>query len=358
MSGIPEHLKFDCSITVADLVRQFDLLLLAGHPDVLLTHISTPQTAVSGSFITVYEDKFAACLPVQEAFICLTNTNIGETIRQNYPEATVLVCEKPRQKSARILTQFFPTHGRVNLSGQDTASVDRSSFVHPDAVIGPYAVIGPDCHIGPNVIIGAHAVLECNVHLAENCRIEAHCWLAYTVVGASAKFGQNSVVGKRGFGFDGQGAEAQFIPHLGRVIIGEGCDIGSGVTIDRGVIADTCIGSYVMIDNLVHIAHNAFIGDNTIILGQAGIAGSVTIERNCVIGGQVGIADHVHLCEGVTVASKSGVTKDINKPGIYVGFPAEPARSFWAQKAALRRFGNLAKKGGWPAAKSRGNDKK
>ena len=81
------------------------------------------------------------------------------------------------------------------------------------------------------------------------------------MVGDSVKLGPNSVVGKRGFGFDGQGSDVQLIPHLGRVLIGEGCDIGSCVSIDRGVIDDTCIGSYVMIDNLVHIAHNAVSSD-------------------------------------------------------------------------------------------------
>ncbi|GIR77472.1 MAG: hypothetical protein CM15mP80_00970 [Alphaproteobacteria bacterium] len=77
---------------------------------------------------------------------------------------------------------------------------------------------------------------------------------------------------------------------------------------------------------------------------QVGIAGSVTVEANCVIGGQAGIADHVYLCEGVIVASKSGVTKNIFQPGTYAGFPAEPARGFWAQQAALRRLINKAKK--------------
>ena len=344
MSKIPEHLKFGRSITVADLISQFDLCLLAGSPDVSVFHVSTPKTAVSGSFLSIYEFEAAAGLPVGEAFICLTTNDIAETIKQNHPNATVLVCEKPRRISAQILTQFFLSDHKADLSGADTASVDPSSFIHPDAVIGPYAVIGPDCYIESGVVIGAHVVLEREVHLAENCRIEAHCWLAHTVFGATVKVGQNSVIGKHGFGFDGKGADALFIPHIGRVVIGEGCNIGSGVAIDRGVIEDTFIGSYVMIDNLVHIAHNVCIGDNTIILGQAGIAGSVTIEPNCVIGGQVGIADHVHLCEGVTIASKSGVTKDISQPGKYAGFPAEPARSFWAKKVALRRLSDQAKK--------------
>ena len=344
MTTIPEHLKFDRSITVADLVSQFNLLLLAGRLDELITHVSSPQAAVTGSFISLYQDKAVVELPAKKAFICLTNNIIGASLKRSHPEATLLVCENPRRMSAQILTEFFCSHESLDKSIAETAIIDPSSFIHPDALVGTYAVVGPECHIGPGAVIGAHAVLERKVVLAENCRVSANCWLANTVLGESVKLGPNSVVGKRGFGFDGQGPDAQLIPHLGRVLIGEGCDIGSGVSIDRGVIDDTCIGSHVMIDNLVHIAHNVCIGDNTIILGQVGIAGSVTVEANCVIGGQAGIADHVYLCEGVIVASKSGVTKNILKPGTYAGFPAEPARGFWAQQAAVRRLVNKAKK--------------
>lgn len=344
MTTIPEHLKFDRSITVADLVSQFSLVLLTGRSDELLTHVSSPQAAVSGSFITLYQDKAVANLPAGKAFICLTNNIIGENLKHSHPEATLLVCDNPRRISAQILMEFFSSHESLDKSIAKTAIIDSSSFISPDAVIGHYAVVGPECHIGPGAIIGAHAVLERRVVLAENCRISANCWLANTIMGESVKLGPNSVVGKRGFGFDGQGSDAQLIPHLGRVLIGEGCDIGSGVSIDRGVIDDTCIGSHVMIDNLVHVAHNVRIGDNTIILGQVGIAGSATVEANCVIGGQAGIADHVYLCEGVIVASKSGVTKNIMKPGTYVGFPAEPARGFWAQQAKLRRLVDTTKK--------------
>ena len=344
MAKIPEHLKFDRSITVADLVSQFNLLLLTGRSDELLTHVSSPQTAVDGSLISIYQERVVADLPTGKAFICLTNKIIGESLRQSHPEATLLVCDNPRRMSAQILTEFFCSYESLDKSVAETAIIDPSSFIHPNAVVGPYAVVGPECNIGPGAVIGAHAVLERKVVISQNCQIAANCWLTNTILAESVKIGPNSVVGKRGFGFDGQGSDAQLVPHLGRVLVGEGCDIGSGVSIDRGVIDDTCIGSHVMIDNLVHIAHNVSIGDNTIILGQVGIAGSVTVEANCVIGGQAGIADHVYLCEGVIVASKSGVTKNIIKPGTYAGFPAEPARGFWARKAALRRLADTAKK--------------
>ena len=121
-------------------------------------------------------------------------------------------------------------------------------------MVGPYAVVGPECHIGPGAVIGAHVVLERKVVLADNCQIDANCWLANTIAGESFKLGPNSVVGKRGFGFEGQGPDKQHIPHLGRVLIGNNCDIGSGVSIDRGVIDDTRSGSQEKIDKLEHIA--------------------------------------------------------------------------------------------------------
>ncbi|MGB1474559.1 MAG: UDP-3-O-(3-hydroxymyristoyl)glucosamine N-acyltransferase, partial [Candidatus Puniceispirillaceae bacterium] len=159
-----------------------------------------------------------------------------------------------------------------------------------------------------------------NLVCDEGVKTDAHC-----------------VIGKRGFGFDGQGGDLQVLPHLGQVIIGKGCDIGAGVTIDRGALDDTIIGEYVMIDNQCHIAHNVVIDDNVIILGQAGIAGSVEIGKNSIIGAQVGIRDHIHIADNVVIASKSGVTKDIEKAGTYAGFPAMPAREFWLQMANARR---------------------
>ena len=338
MSPLPEHLKFDSSLTVADLARRFDVELFAGEGQLVLTHVSSAQAVSAGSFIGLYDDRLAEQMPASPAFACLTTSGIASQLASSCPQAAVLVCNNPRQLYADILSSLFKTPAHAALSGGDTARIDASSTVHPEAIIGPYVIIGPNCEVEAGAMIGAHTVLAGDVHVGAECHVAEHCWLGHSLLGARTRLAQNTVLGKRGFGIEGQGADACFIPHLGRVVTGEGCDIGAGVTIDRGVLDDTQLGSYVMIDNQVHIAHNVTIGDNCIILAQAGIAGSVRIGANCTIGGQVGIADHVSLCEGVTVASKSGITKDIDAPGTYAGFPAEPARSFWAQQAALRRL--------------------
>ena len=338
MSTIPEQLKFKRSLTVAELASQFDLQLVSGPDAVVLTHVSTPQSAIAGSFVSLYEERLASQLPATQSFACLTTQDIADQLASACPDAAVLVSQHPRRAYAEIMTVFFEASASNVMPGGDTVRVDPSSTVHPDAVLGPYVIVGPNCVIEAGAVVGAHSVLARDVHLGADCHVSELCWVGHAILGARTCLGPQTVLGKRGFGFDGRGAEATFIPHLGRVVTGKGCDIGSGVAIDRGVLDDTTLGDYVMIDNQVHIAHNVTIGDNCIIVAQAGIAGSVHIGANCIIGGKVGIADHVSICEGVTVASKSGITKDIVEPGTYAGFPAEPARNFWAQQAAVRRL--------------------
>lgn len=338
MSTIPEHLKFDSSLTVADLLSRFDLKLFCGSDKILLTQVTSPHAARAGSLVALYDAGLADLLPTGQPFVCLTTAAIGEQLASALPDAAILVCDNPRRSYADILSVVFNRRDETAMPGGDTVIIDPSSSVHPEAVLGPYVIVGPNCTVEAGVVIGAHSVLARDVRLGAGCYVSELCWLGYTVMGAHSRLAQNSVLGKRGFGFDGQGADARFVPHLGRVVTGEGCDIGAGVTIDRGVLDDTHLGAYVMIDNQVHIAHNVTIGDNTIILGQTGIAGSTRIGANCIFGGQVGIADHISICDGVTAASKSGITKDISTPGTYAGFPAEPARNLWARQAALRRM--------------------
>ena len=337
-SPIPEHLHFDRSLAVAELISRYNLHLSSGAADTSITHISPPARAAAGGLIALYDAGQISHLPDSTCFICLTTAILADRVTCACPEAVVLVCDNPRLTYADILAASFSAYEQVLYNSHDTVVIDPSASVHHDAMIGPYAVIGPNCVVEAGVTIGAHTVLARDVHLGQGCTISEQCWLGWAVIGAHTRLAQKSVVGKRGFGFEGRGKEARFIPHLGRVVIGEGCDIGAGVTIDRGVLDDTRLGAYVMVDNQVHIAHNVTIGDNTIILAQTGIAGSTDIGADCVFGGQVGIKDHVRVCDGVTVASKSGITKDITEPGTYAGFPAEPARRFWANQAAVRRL--------------------
>ena len=150
-----------------------------------------------------------------------------------------------------------------------------------------------------------------------------------------------SRIGQAGFGFLHSSAGFEAIPQLGRVVIEDKCNVGANVTIDRGALDDTLIGSGTLIDNQVHIGHNVVTGKSCIIVAQTGVSGSVTLGDNVILGGQVGIADHIKIGNGAQIAAKTGVISDVAGGGKMMGYPARPIKQFFREILTLR---NLAKK--------------
>ena len=206
-----------------------------------------------------------------------------------------------------------------------SAVVDPAAKIRDGASVGPLCVVGPEAAVGLGAVllsqvtvaagaeVGAGSILHPGVRIGENCSIGHGCILHH-----------NASIGSDGFGFvspDEDGIErarktGQVTPFnfnilridsLGTVIVGDGVEIGAGSCIDRGTLGPTRIGDGTKIDNLVHIGHNAAIGDNVLIAGQAGFAGSVTVGDRVVIGGQVGIADHNTIGDDAIIAGKAGV---------------------------------------------------
>ena len=328
--------KAASSWPLSALCESCDIRLEQGDPAQKIDTVSSPAAAKSGTLILLTNKAYIDGIAAISGLVCLTSAELAPIVKEQLDDPIILVAARPRAAFGRILTEMFARPA-------SEAAISEQADIHPEAVIDPtahigaFAVIGRDCSIGANSRIGACTVLGEDVHLGANCDIGAQNVLSHLHSGDGLKTGAHCVIGKCGFGFEGQGEATQFLPHLGRVVIGAGCDIGAGTTIDRGGLDDTVIGDYVRIDNLCHIAHNVMIDSNVIILAQAGIAGSVVVGKNCIIGGQVGIGDHLTLADNVVVASKSGVTKDLQKPGTYAGFPAMPAREFWLQMANARR---------------------
>jgi UDP-3-O-[3-hydroxymyristoyl] glucosamine N-acyltransferase len=129
------------------------------------------------------------------------------------------------------------------------------------------------------------------------------------------------------------------VPQLGNVVLGDGCEIGAGTTIDRATLGSTILGHGVKLDNLIQVAHNVCIGDHTVIAAQTGIAGSTEIGARCMIGGQVGINGHIRIADGSKIAAKSGVTASVLEPDqVLQGNPARPIREYQKTQVALRRI--------------------
>lgn len=234
---------------------------------------------------------------------------------------------------------------------QQTASVQEgvSEFasLHPEAHIGEHvsigaytvisegAQIGPGCRIDQQVYIGANVQLGQNVRLYPGVRILHDC-----VIGDHCVIHPNTVIGSDGFGFAPQeDGSYKKIPQLGHVILEDYVEVGSNSTIDRGSIGATHIRKGVKLDNLIQVAHNVDIGENTVIAAQTGIAGSTKIGKNCRIGGQVGFSGHLHIADGTEIQAQSGLMSNVSEPNTALfGSPALGFREYLKSYALFRRF--------------------
>lgn len=208
--------------------------------------------------------------------------------------------------------------------------------IAPSATIHPSAVIGKS-HIGDGTIIAANVVVKDGAIIGQDCEIDAGAVLhSHVTIKDGTKIGANSVIGAPGFVPYGLGP-TKCLPLLGSVMIGPNVRIGALCTVDRGLISTTYIGSHALLDNMVHVGHDAFVGENVVMAGQSGIAGFARINSHVTCGGQVGIAPHVTIDEGARVSGKTFVHCDIKKHEIWSGNPALPHAIYLRSYSQLKR---------------------
>nr|WP_279614872.1 UDP-3-O-(3-hydroxymyristoyl)glucosamine N-acyltransferase [Dissulfuribacter thermophilus] len=221
--------------------------------------------------------------------------------------------------------------------GQD-ASIEKEVTIYPGAYIGDRVKIGKRVTIYPGVFIGD----DCEI--GDDSTIYANVTLySKTVIGRRCIIHAGAVIGSDGFGFAQDGLSFVKIPQVGRVVIEDDCEIGANTTIDRATFGETRISKGTKIDNLVQIAHNCNIGENTIIVSQVGIAGSTSIGKNCMLGGQVGVVGHIKIGDRVKIGAQSGVAQSIPDDSIVSGSPAVPHRVWLKVSSLVKRLPELFK---------------
>ena len=227
--------------------------------------------------------------------------------------------------------------------------VHSSAIVHKTAKIGKNVFIGAYSIISENVIIEDNSYISERVTVSSNCKIGKDCFIGAgviiecSVLNKKVTVAHNTVLGKIGFGFIPQTSKTTLTPHIGGLIIGEGTNIGSCCTIDRGLIDNKLIGKYVMIDNQVHIGHNCIINDFCILAGKVGLSGSVILEKNVILGGDVSIRDNIIIGEGSIIAGASKVFNSFPKASKIGGSPAQDLNS-WKRLIASQRLNSKKRK--------------
>lgn len=240
---------------------------------------------------------------------------VTESMAALLPEGTAaLIVPEPYIALAKASAFFAAARLEYDI---DESVIGEGSVVEPGAFVAKGSRIGRNCHIMPgvfignNVTIGDNTVLYPNVTVYRDCRIGSDC-----VIHAGA------VIGSDGFGFatTKQGTHVKIYQN-GNVVIEDDVEIGSNATIDRAVFASTIVKQGARIDNLVQVGHNCIIGEYSVLVSQVGLAGSSRLGRNVVMGGQSATAGHLDIAPFTQIAARGGVTKNIDKPGVYGGFP-------------------------------------
>ncbi len=246
----------------------------------------------------------------------------------------LLVTEEPYFAFAQTSTKLYPAPAwEPGISPH--AHIAPSARIGAGVRVDTGAVIGEDVVIGDGCRVGANTVVDARVELGEGCQIGANCTLSHCILGKRVMLHRGVHIGQDGFGFAPSKQGVIKVPQLGRVLVGNDVEIGSGTCIDRGAGPDTTIGHHTKIDNLVQIGHNVQIGNYVFIAAQTGIAGSSTVGDGAMLGGQVGISGHLAIGAGVKLVAQSGVMHDLAAGGTFGGSPAVPARDWHRQTVAL-----------------------
>ena len=241
------------------------------------------------------------------------------------PERNLLVCANPYLAFAKVLTclQAPPLPVRGLLPGAhvaDSARLGENVTIHPGCVVGENASIGAGTTLFPGVVIYADVEIgkECILHagsvVREGCRL-----------GDRVILQPSAVIGSDGFGFAPDGARYYKIPQVGIVVLEDDVEIGACSCIDRAALGETRISRGSKLDNLVQIGHNVVVGEDTVMAGQAGVAGSTRIGRHCTFGGQSAATGHIEVGDNVIIAGRGAVTNNVaggDRPQMLSGFPA------------------------------------
>jgi UDP-3-O-[3-hydroxymyristoyl] glucosamine N-acyltransferase len=313
-----------------------------GDENVVVKSLSKIEEGVPGTLSFLANPIYTNFIYTTDASIVIVNHSLTLD-KPVKPGCTLIKVENAYESFAKLLEIY---NGLKN----NKVGIEQPSFIASNASLGNDCYIGAFAYLGQNVKLGNNVKIYPHVFIGDNCSIGDNTTLFSGVkvyyeckIGANCTVHGNTVIGSDGFGFapNTEGHVFAKVPQIGNVVIEDDVEIGSNASIDRATLGSTILRKGVKLDNLVQIAHNAEIGENTVIAGLSGVAGSTKVGKNCMIAAQVGIAGHLKIADGVKIAGQSGIGSNIAKENEIV--QGSPAFSIGEYKRSYVLFRNLPK---------------
>jgi UDP-3-O-[3-hydroxymyristoyl] glucosamine N-acyltransferase len=308
-----------------------------GEGEVEISGVAAIETAQPGEITFIARPKYLPKLAETKASAVIVSKEILSSPKP------LLCVSNPYLAFAKILALFsqkpyqskgIDSHARISPAAQ----LGQGLTVYPFVYIGDRCRIGdrvtifPYVYVGEDSSIGEESVLYSNVSIYPG-----------TVIGKRVILHSGVVLGADGFGYVKEGKKNVKIPQIGSVEIEDDVEIGANTTIDRATFGKTVVGRGVKIDNLVQVAHNVVIGEDSILVAQVGIAGSTKVGSNVTLAGQVGVVDNIEIGDNVMVGAQSGVPSDLAADQAYIGSPALPHREFLRAATAFPKLPEMRK---------------
>ncbi len=297
-----------------------------GNPEAAVQTFAKIEEGVPGAISFLANPQYESYIYGTQSSVVLVNKDFSPS---QPVSATLIRVPNAYEAIARLLS-FYESQMAKRVGVHPTACIEESATVGEDCYIGPYAYIGEGVTVGRGSQIYAHVVIEKNAKVGEDCLFYPNVSVYHDcVIGNRVILHSGCVIGADGFGFAPAADGYEKIPQIGNVVVEDNVEIGANACVDRSTMGSTYVRRGVKLDNLVQVAHNCEVGENTVMSAQVGVAGSTKIGQWCMFGGQVGIAGHAVIGDRVLSGAQAGIAGSIRKGNVTVqGSPAIDAKTF------------------------------
>lgn len=310
-----------------------------GNPEAWVDKLSKIEEGEPGSLSFLANPQYTPYIYDTRASIVIVNKSF---VPEKPVAPTLLRVEDAYASFAKLLEVY-------NQLRHDKSGVDDEAVISDGAKLGENVYVGALTYVGSNASIGENTKIYPGCFIGDNVKIGPDCLVFSGVriyadceVGQGVTLHSGVVIGGDGFGFVPNSGSYNKVAQIGNVILEDHVEVGANTTIDRATLGHTIIRKGVKLDNLIQIAHNVEIGENTVIAAQTGVAGSTKIGKNCMIGGQVGIIGHLSIGNNVKIAAQSGIGNNLKDNVIVQGSPAFEVGDYKRSYVYFRKLARMA----------------